>query len=375
MTTLRVIIDEMLAPTPSGVARYTEELTRALVETAPRGCDVEAIVAASPERDYELVRERVPGLAGLSKSVLARRELRGAWQHGFTRLPPGMVHAPSLLAPLSRHPSPSAGGHQIVVTVHDTVAWTHPESLAASEVSWQRAMAARAAKYADAVIVPTHAVASTLEEHVALGDRVRVIGGAVSDRIAVPDDARERAAALRLPARYLVAFASLAARKELRRTLDALALLRDEAIPLVLVGVGDAELVAVQDAVRDAGLPTGRVVPLAPLDDADYSTVLGGSVALVHPSVEEGFGLGVLEAFRLGAPVIHADTPALLETAGEAGLVVPAHEGPRALADAILAVSSDEALAESLAVLGRDRSRLFSWHSSAEKVWQLHADL
>ena len=44
MTTLRVIVDQILAPVPGGIGRYAEELTRALIETAPPGCTVEAMV-------------------------------------------------------------------------------------------------------------------------------------------------------------------------------------------------------------------------------------------------------------------------------------------------------------------------------------------
>ena len=55
MTTLRVIIDEMLASAPGSVGRYTEELTRQLIATAPRGCYVEAVVAASTEAEYALI--------------------------------------------------------------------------------------------------------------------------------------------------------------------------------------------------------------------------------------------------------------------------------------------------------------------------------
>jgi glycosyltransferase involved in cell wall biosynthesis len=371
--TLHVIVDEMLDPAPSGVARYTEELSRALIETAPPGCDVEALVASSTESEYRELERRLPGLAGIRKNVLALRELRGAWQHGFTRLPSGMVHAPSLLAPLSRHARPGDAGHQIVVTVHDTVAWTHPESLSPAELSWARTMVDRAARHADAVIVPTHAVASRLTEVADLGERVRVIGGAASARLARPDDAEERLRRLALPGRYLVALGDLAPRTGLERALDALARLGDDALPLVLVGVQDAQLIALQDSARDAGLPTGRVVPLGVLDEADYATVLSSAVALVHPSTDEGFGLVVLEAMRLGTPVIHTDTEAVTEVAGEAGLTVP--EGSRALADAMAAVVTDDALAERLRVLGHDRARLFSWAHSAEKVWQLHADL
>ncbi|MDM4762729.1 glycosyltransferase family 1 protein [Galbitalea sp. SE-J8] len=376
MPTLSVIVDEMLSTAPSGVARYTEELARALIETAPAGCDVEALVAASSQSARALLAERLPGLAGIRSNRLDRRQLRGAWQHGFTRLTAGMVHAPSPFAPLSRHERAShAGGQQIVVTVHDTLAWTHPESLSAADASWARAMVARAARYADAVVVPTHAVADALAGVGSFGERIRVIGGAVSDRLVEPADAAARRAGLALPARYLVALGDLSAGKALDRTLDALAQLGDDALPLVLVGVSGAAIVAVQDAARDAGLPTGRVVPLGVLEDADYAAVIAGAVALVHPSVDEGFGLVVLEAMRLGVPVVHADTPAVLEVAGDAGLVVPASEGSRALADALAALTTDAVLADSLRVLGRDRAGLFSWARSAEKVWQLHADL
>ena len=41
MATLRVIIDQLVAPVPGGIGRYTLELTRQLIATAPRNCDVE----------------------------------------------------------------------------------------------------------------------------------------------------------------------------------------------------------------------------------------------------------------------------------------------------------------------------------------------
>ena len=46
MTTLRVVLDRLVASVP-GTGRYTEELTRSLIETAPAGCDVAGIVPSS----------------------------------------------------------------------------------------------------------------------------------------------------------------------------------------------------------------------------------------------------------------------------------------------------------------------------------------
>ena len=134
MTTLRVIVDQIVAPIPGGIGRYTEELTRELIRTAPRGCDVAGIVSSSPEADYELIEMVLPGLDGLFKSALARRELELAWQHGFTRLPgSGMVHATGLFAPLFKHDR--------VNTVGETSISTPPSRGRSASTAWRPARA------------------------------------------------------------------------------------------------------------------------------------------------------------------------------------------------------------------------------------------
>ena len=161
MTTLRVIVDDVVSGGPGRLPGYARDLTRALLAVAPRGADIAGFVGASPEGDYAVLRELLPGLKILHKSALTRRQLAAAWQHGFTALPgSGVVHAPSLFAPLRKHDRIQSPGDQTVVTVHDAIAWTHPELLAPRVASWTRAMGRRAERYADAVVVPTHAVAA-----------------------------------------------------------------------------------------------------------------------------------------------------------------------------------------------------------------------
>ena len=375
MITLRVIVDEVLAPVPNGISRYAEDLTRALIATAPPGCSVEGVVAASPEAEYVDLLDRLPGMS-LFKSSLARRELASAWAHGFTRLP-GMIHAPSLLAPLSKHDRINTN-EQTVVTMHDVTAWVHPGSLESRGIGWHRAMARRAHRYADALIVPTHAVAEQLAEFLDFGDRVRVIGGAVGSTLAVPADAEARAAKLGLPGQYIVSVGGLDERRGLDLLLSALSEKGSGDIPLVVVGPDDNGSGSIVAAATALGIAENRILTLGYLGDADLSVVLDRATALVLPSRLEGFGLPLLEAFHFGTPVIHSDTPALIEVAGDAGLVVPLENGtdyPARLAEAIASVASDTALAANLATAGRDRSSLFSWENSAEKVWQLHADL
>jgi glycosyltransferase involved in cell wall biosynthesis len=377
VTTLRVIVEEMLSPVPSGTSRYAEELTRALIATAPPNCIVEGIVAASTEGQYADILDRLPGLAGLNKSSLARPQLVAAWQHGFTRLP-GMIHAPTMLAPLAKHDRINTRGQQTIVTMHDLTAWLSPESVDSRGVGWHTSMAKRAERYADALVVPSHTVADQLAEFYNFGDRVRVIGGAVSTALRVPADADERAERLDLPGEYLVALGGLEQRRGLDQLLAALALPDSGDIPLLVIGPDDNGSGSLSAAAAAAGLAEQRVRALGFLRDAELSVVLDRAKAFVLPSLLEGFGLQLLEAFHFGTPVIHSDTPALVEVAGDAGYVVPLDDAegyPERIAAAIGSVLTDSELAASLSTAGRDRSQLFRWENSAEKVWQLHADL
>ncbi len=379
MTTLRVIVDQIVAPIPGGIGRYTEELTRELIRIAPRGCHVAGIVSSSPEADYELIETVLPGLDGLFKSALARRELELAWQHGFTRLPgSGMVHATGLFAPLFKHERVNTVGEQIAVTIHDVIPWTNPEALSPRRLGWYKSMVKRAHKYADAVVVPTHAVAAQLAEIYDFGDRIRVIGGAVSSKLTPPVDADARAELLELPKRYILSVGTLQAHKGIAQLIEALTRPQLDGYTLLIVGPEGSQGLDVSEIAAESGLAEGRVRGLGYLPDADLAVALDRASVFAFPSLAEGFGLPVIEAFNFGTPVVHSDDPAVLEVSDGAGLAVarePAESYSARLGEAIGTVLADAALAERMGFAGRDRARTFSWKDSAEKVWQLHADL
>lgn len=383
-TTLRVVVDQIVAPVPGGVGRYTEELTRQLIAVAPPNCDVAGLVSSSSEEDYERLRLLLPGLAELVPMPLTRSKLRRAWQAGITSIPgttmsdKGMVHAPSPLAPLSRHDRLNEVGTQTVVTIHDVVPWTHPDALHPRKSAWIKAMAKRAVKFADAVVVPSHAVAAELGSIMDFGDRIRVIGGAVSSKLVTPVDADTRAARLELPERYILAVGTLEPRKGLEALITSLAHADSADLPLLIAGPPGWGELDVASVAASAGLEPGRVRTLGHLADADLAVAIGRATVFAHPSIVEGFGLPIVEAFSFGTPVVHSDAPAVVEVAAGAGVTVerePASGYPERLAQAIATVANDAKLAERLRFQGLDRSGAFSWQDSAEKVWQLHADL
>ncbi|PZE84981.1 glycosyltransferase family 1 protein [Curtobacterium sp. MCBD17_032] len=380
MTTLRVIVDQMVAPVPGGIGRYAEELTRHLVATAPAGCDVVGVVSAVDRDELERVRTLLPGLADLEKLVLPRRELSLAWQGGFVGgAGHGMVHAPSVLAPLVKHDRSTDPGRQTVVTVHDVVPWTNPETLTPRGVHFHRAMVKRAWKYADAVVVPTHAVADALSEIHRFDERIRVIGGAPSGRLRTPVDADVRAERLGLPERYVLAVGTLEPRKGLAHLIEAMA--HPDApsgIPLVIAGPDGWGDVNVYDTAERAGLDRNRLRVLGRIDDADLAVAYDRATVFVFPSLAEGFGLPLIEAMSFGTPVIHSDDSAVREVASDAGVTVardPRGSYAERLAQAVYQVVNDPLLAAQLAIAGPDRARMYDWNDSAVETWQLHADL
>ena len=98
--------------------------------------------------------------------------------------------------------------------------------------------------------------------------------------------------------------------------------------------------------------------------DQDLSLAYGGAIALVYPSLYEGFGLPVLEGMQSGCPVITCQNSSLQEVAGSAALYVGEHD-PQEMSQALLAVQQPDVRGY-LIKRGLERARMFSWQKSAE---------
>lgn len=110
-----------------------------------------------------------------------------------------------------------------------------------------------------------------------------------------------------------------------------------------------------------------RVHLLGCVEDNVLARLYREARALVYPSLGEGFGLPVAEAFHAGCPVITSNVTALPETAGEAALLVDPRD-PEALAEALLRVERDEGLRNRLKEAGRRRAEALTWRKSAEAL-------
>ncbi|MGH3991710.1 MAG: glycosyltransferase, partial [Pseudonocardiaceae bacterium] len=268
MPKLVVLLEQVLAPVPGGTGRYSRELTAALAATAPDGWTVGSAVA----RHADPTPAMIPGVEGPHLLPLPRQALIAAWDSGVPLWPGGdTVHAPTPLAP----PGPRRG-RDLVVTVHDTVPWTHPDALTRRGVGWHRRMIGRAARRAGALVVPTTAVADDLARHVACRAAVHVVGAGVSPSVVRPPPQRQTAAIaarLDLPSRYILAVGTLEPRKGIDTLLAALAVPDAPDLPVVLAGQPGWGRVDPASLARQAGLDPGRVHVLGRISDPELAAV------------------------------------------------------------------------------------------------------
>jgi glycosyltransferase-like protein len=125
------------------------------------------------------------------------------------------------------------------------------------------------------------------------------------------------------------------------------------------------------------GLELGRdVVEVGTVPDPDMPAWYRAADALAFPSVKEGFGLAVLEAMSAGLPVVTSDLPVFREylVAGRDAQLVPLGDVD-ALADALLAVLTDDRLRTTLTSAGWRVAQRFTWAESARRHLEIYAAL
>jgi glycosyltransferase involved in cell wall biosynthesis len=98
------------------------------------------------------------------------------------------------------------------------------------------------------------------------------------------------------------------------------------------------------------------------------------ALAVVQPSLEEGFGLPVVEAMASGTPVICSKIPALVEVAGSAAISVDPRDAG-SIAAAMQRVSADAALRRSLTEEGLARAHVFTWERCAERTLEVYREI
>lgn len=368
---LRVVLDALpLQVRSAGIATYVRELAAALAR-----CDGVAVrLFALP---WPAPAPTAPG--GIAVVHSPRYPLVMGTPYALPRL----LAAESALGEIdvfhaTAYAMPRVDRVPVVLTVHDLTLLRRPE-LGTGALRRSVESAARRANEARLVIADSQATADDL---VALAGvaaaRVRVVplGVSAAFRPLPPETARAHVAArFRFDQPYLLHVGTLEPRKNLPLLIAACAgLWRAGRLThrLILAGSPGWGAAAVADAIARHGAEQ-FVVQLGAVDAADLPPLYAGADAVVLPSLNEGFGLPLLEALACGAPVIAANAGALPEVAGDAALLVDPADA-EAWADAIRRVVTDEELRSRLRVAGPPRAAPFTWERCARETLAVYRE-
>lgn len=169
-----------------------------------------------------------------------------------------------------------------------------------------------------------------------------------------------------LPTSFLLYVGRLNARKNVLNLLKAIPLLKDNSIPLVIVGGYDWKMPKVDDLLKELNI-VDRVIFTGPVYGDDLPRIYALATVFCFVSYAESFGMPVLEGMASGVPVIVSNKTCLPEICGEAVLYADP-DSPAEIASRIDAVLDDKQLWQSKRELGLRRSQHFTWRSSAEKL-------
>lgn len=166
---------------------------------------------------------------------------------------------------------------------------------------------------------------------------------------------------------YLFFSGSINPRKNLLRTLDAFALIK-ESIPhnIYITGINPWSSKEFVAHIKKTKLQ-GRIKILGYISDDELKVLYRNAAAFLYVSLYEGFGLPIIEAQASGCPVITSNVTSCPEIAGDSALIVSPYSVEE-ISAGILRIVNDGVLRESLIAKGYKNAGFFNWDKTAHLV-------
>lgn len=227
------------------------------------------------------------------------------------------------------------------------------------------AQAHAAAERSDLIIAVSRFTAGQVQELLHVDPaRLRVI----------PHGARPRPAALKKIPRepMLLSVGAIQRRKNTVRLIEAFEQLPSE-WKLVLAGSFGFDSEAARERIERSPRRADIQV-LGYVSDAQLEELYQRASISAFPSLDEGFGMPVLDAMARGVPVLTSNLSALPEVAGDAALLVDPFD-VESIAAGLCRLASDSALRDALVRAGELRAMKFTWENAVESTWKVYQEL
>jgi glycosyltransferase involved in cell wall biosynthesis len=326
----------------SGVGVYSGEILNGLARAHP---EASYLFCYRPHRFLRSLRERLPPNA-------SRRMLREN-------------HAPSadLFHGLNQRLGTGPFRHS-VSTFHDLFVISGDYS--SPEFRDRFAAQARAAaERSDLIIAVSAFTARQVEQLLDVEpSRIRVIHHGVRP-VAQAAQILERE-------QMILSVGAIQRRKNTTRLIEAFEQV-DSGWKLVLAGASGFES---QEALQriERSPRKDEIQVLGYVSDSKLEELYRRAAIFAFPSLDEGFGMPVLDAMARGVPVLTSNVSAMPEVAGDAALLVDPHN-IASIAEGLCRLSSDSTLRERLVGAGLARAREFTWEKAVESTWKVYEEL
>lgn len=273
-----------------------------------------------------------------------------------------LVHGTNYVVPPSSLPR--------IVSVYDCWALDHPD-LVHSDVRLAMRVLRRNIATGAVVHASSHATAERLRTYFPNAE-VEVIHLGSTPPPSPPATPSPRLGELVGSRPFVLAMGTIEVRKNLPRLVRAFAAANFSDTSLVIAGGDGNDRPALDSALAELGPAIrSRVVVVGRVDDGDASWLVHNARVLAYPSLDEGFGFPILEAFSAEVPVVASTAGSIPEVAGDAALLVEAHDTDQ-LAAALMRAVDDDSERERLISAGRLRAGDFSWANTATNMLALY---
>lgn len=359
----------MLPDRLEGIGRFADEILKRMVAAHP-----EAQFSFFFDRDYDERFVYGPNVTAYKLFPPARHPFLFIWFFEYAvarklrQLQPDVFFSPDGYLSL-RSDVPQ------VPVFHDLAFEHFPEDVKRLEAWHYRRYFPRYAHKARRIITVSEASKADILAHYHVDPaKIEIVSNATSAIFQPSTEAQKAATRARFSEGqpYFHCVGAIQPRKNLDRLIAAFDLFKTQTgSPMKLLVVGrkawdfDKVIHSYSQAQHKADiLFTGFV------SDAELVQLHGASSGLCYVPYFEGFGIPLVEAMACEAPIITSNVSAMPGVVGDAALLVDPLD-IQAIADGLATLASDPRRASELVDKGRVRKRLYTWESSAERVWNV----
>jgi len=345
---MRIAIDcRWIFARRSGIGVYTDTLSRGL---------------SSKDRHntYLLIKEPLAsyGLFSLKNQIKLPRLLR--------RLEVNIYHSTNFMIPLFMRKS-----IKVVITIHDLIPWKFPQytpKAKKTKFKWLFKIIMKfAVRRADKIIAVSENTAKDIRECLNVPDeKIHVVYNGIEPEYFVGGAEEEKED-------FILFIGRADPYKNLAGLVKAYSILvrkHNISTNILVVGEDDPRYPEVKNLVKSLGLEK-RIIFKGYSETAEIAELYKKAKIFVMPSIYEGFGLPVIEAMALGAPVVISNTPALVEISGGCALAVDPNNYEE-MAEALYKIISDSKTAKELVKKGREHAKQFTMERMAGETLKVY---